>query len=142
MAKGVCVRTEEHVRHIKEANIKRIKGKTWEQLYGKDVAERMKKVAGEVMGKFNRECTDEKSPNWKGDDASYCAMHVTVRKYFGKATHCINPTCSGKSRYFEWSKKDHNTLYTRNVSDYQKLCRACHRGYDLGKIMINGRYGW
>jgi len=138
MPSGVYVRTEENTRQCKEFNTMRLKGKTWEQVYGKDKAKRMKEVKAQV----GKEWIDEKNPHWKGDDGGCESMHNYIHRRYGKANHCINPTCSNKSKSFHWSKIDHNTPYTRNVKDYQQLCRVCHSGYDGCKMMINGRYGW
>jgi hypothetical protein len=83
----------------------------------------------------------DKSSVWKGDDVCYNAIHVYIQRWYGKADCCSNPMCSKKSTYFEWCKIDHTTPYTKNIEEFQKLCRVCHRGYDNGKLMINGKYG-
>ena len=130
------------------------KGKSLEWLYGVGVAKRMRMLnmrtmeekVGRVRAlellKKKRACKGEMQSNWRGDDATICAKHEHIRKSYGKADHCDNPRCSGKSKKFEWSKKDHNTPYTRNIDEYQQLCNSCHQRYDKGTLMINGRYGW
>lgn len=91
----------------------------------------------EMQGIFE----DAGNPRWRGDNASFQAMHDHIKKYNGSATHCTNPSCLGKGTKFEWSKIDHNTPYTRDVKDYQQLCCSCHQAYDRGLLLINGRYG-
>jgi len=89
-----------------------------------------------MFGKKN-----ELSPVWVGDRIK-SGIHCWLRRDYGKAGCCENPNCLGKSKCFEWSKVDHNTPYTRNREEYQRLCHICHKGYDAKPIMINGRYGW
>ena len=72
----------------------------------------------------------ERNPAWKGDDVGYAGLHTYIRSNWGRADCCENPNCSGTCMQFEWSKKDHNTPYTRDRKDYQKLCKLCHRRYD------------
>ncbi len=71
---------------------------------------------------------------WKGDFASYAAMHMWVVRHRGKAQKCIDGLyfgidCKGR---FEWSNIDHK--YRRNFNDYEERCTRHHRIFDL----ING----
>jgi len=115
---------------LREVSRKRLEGKTHVLLYGKVVADKISLAVSKAHSK-------EKNFNWKGDDVGYLAVHEYIRKHYGKAVCCINPLCSGKSKRFCWSKKDHNTPYTRNIKDYQQLCASCHKFYDLGKLRLN-----
>jgi hypothetical protein len=38
--------------------------------------------------------------------------------------------CEGKSIWFDWAKKE-GKKYERNRDNFLRLCRSCHRRYDL-----------
>ena len=64
--------------------------------------------------------------SWKGDDAGKGAMHQWV--YLHKKMPIRCEKCN-KIRKLEWANKDHS--YKRRLSDYQAICRSCHRKYDI-----------
>ena len=68
----------------------------------------------------------EKCYNWKGNEADYGTLHAYIRKYKPKPKTC---EICGKSNKLELSCKDH--IYTRNIKDYQYICRNCHVKYDI-----------
>lgn len=155
MPVGVYVRTAHNLMNVGIANKKRCKDKTWEQLYGVNKATVMKKSLIESLSRpweermelekakeVKQQFSDDRHYLWKGDAAKKGAIHDWIRRNWGKADHCTNPNCLGKSTRFDWSKKDHNTPYTRNIDEYQQICKSCHQLYDRCKLMINGRYGW
>ena len=65
---------------------------------------------------------------WKGDDAKYGSIHGWVNKNFNLPKKCELCGCTDKK--LEWSNKDHK--YKREISDWQAVCRSCHRRYDNG----------
>jgi len=77
--------------------------------------------------------------NWKGDKAKYFAKHFYMRKYKTKPDRC---EICGEKKKLELSSKDHK--YTRNVDEYQYICKSCHVKYDESKGFIkrdqNGRF--
>lgn len=64
---------------------------------------------------------------WKGDKANYSPKHMWIRRHYGRAYKCEfkDNTCG---QFFEWSNKDHK--YSRNIEDWQQLCRSHHSRYD------------
>jgi len=73
--------------------------------------------------------------NWKGDSASYYAIHQWVRRWYGApkiCEYCNKDNLTG--RYIDWANKSGN--YKRIRSDWIRLCKSCHKNYDLGKIKI------
>ena len=133
MPKGVYTRkpfTEKHCKNMsKSRKGKHLKNHKLDCLCPRCVA-----IRGEAKA--------ENCNFWKGDRANSNAKHIHIRKYFGKANHCSNLNCLEKCKYFEWSKIDHNTFYTRNIEEYQQLCRSCHILYDRRKMLIDSRYGY
>lgn len=64
---------------------------------------------------------------WKGGEASYTAIHIWIKKYWGKPDHCDICHCDSASR-FEWCNKDKQ--YRRVRQDWLQMCPSCHRKYD------------
>lgn len=71
------------------------------------------------------------SPFWKGEGASLSSIHEAMKKVNGKAIKCENPTCSGKSKTFDWALLKDKKYEDRNPKDYWQLCRKCHKAYDF-----------
>jgi hypothetical protein len=63
--------------------------------------------------------------NWKGDDASYSAIHLWINTHKTKPSGC---EFCGKASRLEASNISGN--YTREFDDWQFLCRSCHLRYD------------
>lgn len=73
--------------------------------------------------------------SWKGDQASYTALHNRVYRARGKASCCEQ--CSTDKGPYEWAMR-HGTDGT-DVNEYVSLCKPCHRLYDLGRLTIGQR---
>lgn len=71
----------------------------------------------------------ESSPNWKGENATYNAVHRWVQKHYIKKGICedcgFKPISKAKNRtathWHNESKK-----YLRNRIDWEELCPSCH----------------
>lgn len=85
-------------------------------------------------GKNTPNTTGVKNPMWKGENASYTAAHIWVRKWKGKANHCEK--CGKTTGKFQWANIDHK--YKRVLDDYISMCQVCHIAYDRER---NGKYG-
>jgi len=84
--------------------------------------------------KFNKSVRKgEDSPNWKGVNVKYSALHIWVRKLLGTPKHCSYCESTSEKKY-EWANKSHS--YKRDLSDWIRLCTKCHIAYDKGKITI------
>lgn len=68
----------------------------------------------------------EASPNWKGENVGYAALHKWVVLHKGKPDHC--EYCIKPKGRFEWANKSHE--YKRVLDDWIQLCTRCHRKYD------------
>lgn len=90
----------------------------------------------------NNECRNEDYRNrrgsetsaWRGDEASYSAIHKWVNKHFNKPTKCKQ---CGNDRYIDWANVSGE--YKRIESDWIPLCRSCHFYYD-GRDKVFKRY--
>lgn len=87
--------------------------------------EAKKKVSNSLYGKRGKFAR-----RWKGDLAGYVAIHVWLKKNYGKAKKCENLGCSQKYKRIEWASISGGNL--RNIDDYLQLCTSCHRKYDYG----------
>lgn len=79
------------------------------------------------LGKLNLQGKERDNQNWKGDNATYSAIHDWIRRKLGKANKCEQ--CGKTKGKIEWSNKNH--LYKREISDWQQLCVSCHKIYDI-----------
>jgi len=77
----------------------------------------------------------EANPRWKGGDAGYYSIHQCLTRNHGKPPSCAHCRCKGHEEKdgrwsIQWAKRKYKR-YTRNVNDYLRLCRSCHRKYDM-----------
>ena len=63
----------------------------------------------------------EKSPNWKGDKASYGALHRWIRNHKKPPKKC--PKCGSKKNI---QASNISGKYKREVFDWEYLCARCH----------------
>ena len=70
---------------------------------------------------------------WKGDDATYTALHLRVATERGKPSLCSQ--CGATHGRFEWANL---TGKYEDVSDYQRLCVSCHRQLDAYRRAVTG----
>lgn len=61
------------------------------------------------------------------NSAEYQRLHRWVREQLGKADKCSMDEMHQSTRY-DWSNI--SKKYLAELSDWQMLCRACHRAYD------------
>ncbi len=72
----------------------------------------------------------ENSPRWKKEGVSVAMMHKRVEAKHGKPKICEAPDCKGIGKWFDWClKRGHK--YSDDRKDYLRMCRSCHRAYDL-----------
>lgn len=65
--------------------------------------------------------------------SSKSAKHKWMESNYGKPKVCESKNCEGKSKWFDWCIKT-GREYSHNREDYLRLCRSCHRKYDLTEI--------
>ena len=110
---------------------------TVEKLGDNNVSKRSD-VKKKMMGK-RPQSQKEKSGMWKGDSASYFAIHIWIVKHWGKATKC--DFCGKGKGWIDWANKSGE--YSREKrSDWFQLCRPCHRAYDKGLKKRKKRFGF
>ena len=82
--------------------------------------------------------TGENHCAWKGSKVGYRALHTWVRKQLGTPDKCGNCGKSGLSgKHIHWANK--SGKYTRDISDWLRLCTPCHKAYDLKRLSRKDR---
>lgn len=75
----------------------------------------------------------ENNYRWTGNNISYKALHLWVKKYKIKTDKCEN--CN-KKRFLELANISGE--YKRDINDWKYFCRKCHRKYDKDRIRKGG----
>jgi hypothetical protein len=88
---------------------------------------------GSHIGKATQFKKGQTPHNWKGDNASYAAIHMWVRAHYGTPRSCELCKTTDRKMY-HWSNISGE--YKRERSDWQRLCVPCHKRYDLGQIKL------
>jgi hypothetical protein len=76
----------------------------------------------------------EANHSWKGDDASYKALHLRVAEYRGKPSLCSR--CGATEGRFEWANL---TGDYADINDYERMCVSCHRRFDAARRRATGQ---
>lgn len=71
----------------------------------------------------------KKAPNWKPVIGKK-AVHDWLQTHYGKPQVCEMKNCEHKSKFFDWALKT-GYIYERKRNNFMRLCRSCHRRYDL-----------
>ena len=78
-------------------------------------------------GKHWKHLQGKNHGQWKGNKVGIKALHRWVINHKGRPKQCDQCQTTNKKVY-DWANKDHK--YKRDLSDYIRLCRSCHRKYD------------
>lgn len=70
---------------------------------------------------------NEENQNWKGEFASYSALHYWIYRRLGKASYCTFDISHISTRY-HWANISKE--YRRDIKDFMSLCPSCHYYYD------------
>lgn len=91
---------------------------------------------------IKRDQRGEKNAGWKGDAASYNALHGRVIAKLGRACRCETCGSTEEGKRYDWANL---TGDYANIGDYRSMCRSCHLRYDnarrreLGADVMMGR---
>lgn len=102
---------------------------------GVKVQNLIKKIGIETRSAVKRNQLRENNDSWKGDSASYTAMHLRVYAQRGRPSECSRCGKSSPGRY-EWANL---TGDYSNVLDYARMCVPCHRKFDSQRRKETGR---
>lgn len=65
--------------------------------------------------------------SWKGDNATYAALHYRVYALRGQPSHCEECGAEDPTKTYEWANLTGNYA---DENDYRRMCRSCHHRYD------------
>lgn len=133
-------RTEETKLKISKSNKGRVITPEWREnisksLKGRTLSEEVrKKLIGRTpwnkglkQAQSFESISGENNKNWKGDKVSYRELHKWVSKKLGKPRKC--DFCETEvAKLYDWANISH--LYKRDLLDWVRLCRSCHKLYD------------
>lgn len=105
--------------HVKGQGVRFLKGHS----------HRRKVVSPETRAKLAAANSGEKNYGWRGNDASYRALHGWLCQHYPKTGICEE--CGEKKAKTHYALI-HGRAYSRNREDYRELCVGCHMRYDLG----------
>lgn len=71
----------------------------------------------------------ENAPNYK-KVVGKSQVHRWMDKHYGRPQVCEMENCSRKCIWFDWALKT-GKKYERDKDNFLRLCRSCHRRYDL-----------
>lgn len=127
-AKSPCPSKEELKNLYDSGLTQRQIGKHYDVCYQTVVAW-MKKLEISSRGILHIVKRGTENPQWKGDNASYAALHYRVNNLKGRPSECEVCGTKDKSRTYDWACVGEYV----NIDDYKRMCRSCHRLHDNRK---------
>lgn len=90
-------------------------------------------VKGHIPWNKGKKRTQSESENgmWKGNDAGVTAIHLWLKRKFGKAKVC--ESC-GSRKNVQWANIDHK--YYRTIKEWSQLCASCHKKQDYSSGLM------
>lgn len=82
----------------------------------------------ETIEKMRLAQAGRKHHRWGGENICYTALHKWVERHKGKAKKCEHCGTTDESKSYDWANV--SKLYKRDLNDYIRLCRSCHRKFD------------
>lgn len=91
-----------------------------------------KGVSGSPKTQFKKgQTVGKNNVKWKGDKASYAALHLWVKYHFGSPQECEHCGTTEK-RMYHWANLSRQ--FKRERSDWIRLCVPCHKRFDLVRL--------
>lgn len=95
-----------------------------------------RRLPGVLASKFDEEFTNKKM--------SYAGVHLWISRRLGQPNYCEHCKSQDPARTYDWSNRSGE--YKRELTDWLRLCRACHIQYDghtiKRKETISTKYNW
>jgi hypothetical protein len=97
----------------------------------KSVHKAMRRHAITPRPRIKRDQTGERNDSWKGNAATYAALHYRVKAVYGKPQRCQRcGSADDPAKVYEWANLTGNYY---DVNDYERMCRSCHRLFDASR---------
>lgn len=89
------------------------------------MTEEQRRKISKSLKKYNQK--NKVHYNWKGDNVGYGQLHKWVRANLGKPSLCEN-CLTTSAKIYDWANISGE--YLRDLSDWARLCRPCHKLID------------
>lgn len=119
MAIGIYKRTAKHLKHLEYARSKIT----------------MQSRIKQGISRMKLNLRGEKTPQWKGENASYEVIHQWLKRRYGSPFGCVECGTT-ENRKYEWANI--SGKYHRSIEDFQSMCVPCHRKMDFGNYCKRG----
>lgn len=83
---------------------------------------------------WRKKRTGKNAPNWK-EKVCKTAVHQWLTRTYGKPRPCEGKDCRGNAAWYDWALKK-GCKYEKKRRNFMRLCRSCHRRYDLTPAKI------
>lgn len=98
---------------------------------------RLAKFCSRKCNAINRsmQYVGEANHQWKGEKATYRAIHHWIEKKLGKPDECRECGITGdrgKQRNYHWANL--SGKYRRDIKDWARMCVPCHKKFDLRRL--------
>lgn len=74
----------------------------------------------------------------KVSNNEYVSTHLWISRHYGTPKICNNQECPRLSKTFDWALKT-GEEYKKSIKNFYRLCRICHKKYDL-KIIDDSKF--
>ncbi len=91
-------------------------------------------ITPESREKAKLKMTGDQHFAWKGDEVGYFALHTWVQRHKGLPQDCEDCGATDSDRSYDWANISGE--YRRDLDDFMRLCRSCHRKFDFWKKKI------
>lgn len=95
----------------------------------------LRRAGVEMRRPIPRDQSAERNGCWKGDAATYTALHLRVQVERGNPKCCNRCCANDPAIRYEWANLTGD--YT-DVNDYERMCVTCHRRYDADRRARTG----
>ena len=133
--------TKEHIKKLRESHLgKKVSGnrklgwKLSEETKNKISKNNARYWLGKKRLETGKLLRGKNHSFWAGDNVGYSALHKWVRSRLGKPKLCKFCGVNNKEKKIDWANK--SGKYIRDLSDWIRLCRKCHKNYDLKRINL------
>ncbi len=94
----------------------------------------MKKCGIQARKAAKRNQAGPANASWKGDAATYAALHIRVEVKRGKPKQCEICGTRDERKHYDWASL---TGKHEDINDFKRMCRSCHAKYDNKSINFN-----
>lgn len=104
--------------------------KCWVREAVKNLGKRFtgRKHKPETIAKMKKAQIGRKHWHWVGAKVNYQSLHAWIERHKGKPKKCEHCGTTSKKAKYDWANK--SGKYKRDLNDFIRLCKPCHRKFD------------